>query len=123
MDGNAIFNFTMTEVPVLIEDTLQLSGCTTDEVDYFMFHQPNRFILERLRDRLGVLPEKMPVDTSCVYGNASSASIPMTICHALGDKMLANRFRMCLAGFGVGLTWSAAVLQVGPLQFCGMTEF
>ena len=123
MDGNAIFNFTTTEVPELITEALAYSGHSKESIDYFMFHQPNRFILERLADLLGVPQEKMPNDTTTLYGNTSSVSIPLTICHALGDRMLDHDYTFCLAGFGVGLTWNAMVTRVGPLKICKIIEF
>lgn len=123
MDGNAIFNFTMTEVPEMIADILTCSGRTIESIDYFLFHQPNKFILEQLAQKLQVPMSKLPVNISSMYGNASSVSIPMTICHAVGEKLLGNRYAVCLAGFGVGLTWSSMVLEMGPMDFCTMIEF
>ena len=123
MDGNAIFNFTTTEVPELIREALAYSGHSKESIDYFMFHQPNKFILETLADLLGVPREKMPNDTTSLYGNTSSASIPQTICHALGDQMLEHDYTFCLAGFGVGLVWNAMVTHVGPLKVCKIIEF
>jgi 3-oxoacyl-[acyl-carrier-protein] synthase-3 len=123
MDGNAIFNFTMTEVPEMITDILAWSGRSKAEIEYFMFHQPNKFILERLADLLEIPREKMPNKTSTIYGNTSSCSIPHTICDTLSSRMLAQSYLMCLAGFGVGLTWGAMVLRMGPLQICEVIEF
>jgi 3-oxoacyl-[acyl-carrier-protein] synthase III len=123
MDGNAIFNFTTNEVPELINDTLAFSGYSKEAIEYFMFHQPNKFILERLANILKVPVEKMPNDTSTIYGNTSSVSIPQTICHRLGEQMLENDYMFCMAGFGVGLTWNAMVTRVGPLKICKIIEF
>lgn len=123
MDGNAIFNFTTVEVPQLINEALAYSGYPKDAIDYFLFHQPNKFILERLGDLLGVVREKMPNDTSTIYGNTSSVSIPQTICHALGGPILDHNYLVCLAGFGVGLTWNAMVTRLGPLSVCKIIEF
>lgn len=123
MDGNAIFNFTTIEVPELITDSLAYSGHSKESIDYFIFHQPNKFILERLADLLAIPPEKMPNDTTTLYGNTSSVSIPQTVCHALGNRMLDHDYTFCLAGFGVGLTWNVMVTRVGPLKFCKIIEF
>jgi 3-oxoacyl-[acyl-carrier-protein] synthase-3 len=123
MDGNAIFNFTMTEVPQMISDILSYSGKDKTGIDYFMFHQPNKFILEQMADILKVPREKMPNETSSVYGNTSSVTIPQTICHTLGERMLQESPLLCLAGFGVGLTWAAMVMRMGPLNVCKIVEF
>jgi len=123
MDGNAIFNFTTIEVPELIQENLAYSGHAKESIDYFMFHQPNKFILERLAELLAIPREKMPNDTTTLFGNTSSVSIPQTICHSLGEKMLDHTFTFCLSGFGVGLTWNAMVTRVGPLNVCKIIEF
>jgi 3-oxoacyl-[acyl-carrier-protein] synthase-3 len=123
MDGNAIFNFTMTEVPQMISDILVQSRRSKDEIEFFMFHQPNKFILEKIADLLEIPREKMPNKTSTIYGNTSSCSIPQTICHELQAAMLSRSYLMCLAGFGVGLTWSAMVMRLGPLQVCEILEY
>lgn len=123
MDGNAIFNFTTVEVPELITEALAYSGHSKESIDYFMFHQPNKFILERLADQLAIPREKMPNDSTTLYGNTSSVSIPLTICHALGDRMLDHEYTFCLSAFGVGLSWNAMVTRVGPLKVCKIIEF
>jgi 3-oxoacyl-[acyl-carrier-protein] synthase-3 len=123
MDGNSIFNFTTLEVPELINETLAWSGHSKESIDYFMFHQPNKFILERLADILEVPRDKMPNDTTTIYGNTSSVSIPQTVCHTLGERMLDHDYLFCFAGFGVGLTWNAMVTRVGPLRVCKIIEF
>jgi 3-oxoacyl-[acyl-carrier-protein] synthase-3 len=123
MDGNAIFNFTTTEVPQLINETLEWSGHSKESIDYFMFHQPNQFILEKLADILELPRQKMPNDISSVFGNTSSVSIPQTVCHALGSKMLDHDFLFCFSGFGVGLTWNVMVTRMGPLRVCKIIEF
>jgi 3-oxoacyl-[acyl-carrier-protein] synthase-3 len=123
MDGSAVFNFVQTEVPPLVEDLLQTGGIAVEEVDYFLFHQPNRFMLQKLADRLKVPYEKMPSNIVGKYGNASGVSIPMVIADNLRSRLLGDTIRACLAGFGVGLTWSSMLLQLGRFEFCELIEF
>jgi 3-oxoacyl-[acyl-carrier-protein] synthase III len=123
MDGSAVFNFVQTEVPVLIEELLATAGVTAAEIDYFLFHQPNRFMLQKLADRLGIPYEKMPSDVVEHYGNSSGVSIPMAIAHQWSRCGLKKRVRACFAGFGVGLTWTAMLMPLGPLEFCDLIEF
>jgi 3-oxoacyl-[acyl-carrier-protein] synthase III len=123
MDGNAIFNFTMNEVPALVEETLAWSGHSRESIEWYLFHQPNRFILEKLADVLKVPREKLPNQITSIYGNTSSASIPLTICHTIGDEILRRAFPVCLSGFGVGLSWGAMVARLGPFRFCELLEF
>jgi 3-oxoacyl-[acyl-carrier-protein] synthase-3 len=123
MNGTAVFNFTMNEVPAMITKILATSQMTSEEVDFFMFHQPNRFILERMAIKMKIPVAKMPNDMVAKYGNLSSASIPATINQYLGDKILTERFKLCLAGFGVGLTWASMMIEMGNLTFSKMIDF
>lgn len=123
MDGTAVFNFVQTEVPPLIEDLLTRAGATKDEVDAFVFHQPNRFMLEKLADKLRVPREKLPSNVVESYGNASGVTIPTNLCHNFGERLAASRLRLCLAGFGAGLTWGSMLLDAGPLEFCEVAEY
>ena len=123
MDGIAVLNFVQTNVPPLVDELLDSAGREKEEVDWFMFHQPNRFMLEKLADKMGVPREKMPNDIVENYGNASSVTVPTAIVHTLGNQLLDQSHLMCLCGFGVGLTWSSVLLNVGPLQFSEMIEY
>jgi 3-oxoacyl-[acyl-carrier-protein] synthase III len=123
MDGSAVFNFVQVDVPPLIEDLLASAQATTDDVDYFLFHQPNRFMLHKLADKMKVPYEKMPSNIVEHYGNSSGVTIPVAIAHNLRGRLTAGCIRACLAGFGVGLTWSSMLLQLGPMRFCELVEF
>lgn len=123
MDGSAVFNFVMTEVPGLIASLLADTDTSTDDIAAFLCHQPNRFMLGKLADKLGVSHEKMPSNIVEKYGNSSGVTIPMVTVDNLGDRLLSERLRVCLAGFGVGLTWGAMLMDLGPLQFCDMIEY
>ena len=123
MDGSAVFNFVQVEVPPMIDDLLQAAGKKMDDVDVFLFHQPNRFMLEKLADKMGVPHEKMPANIVEHYGNSSGVTIPLAITHNLRHRVVGESINACLAGFGVGLTWSSMLMRVGPLQFCEMITF
>jgi len=123
MDGSAVFNFVQVDVPPLIDDLLASAQATTDDVDYFLFHQPNRFMLQKLADKMRVPYEKMPSNIVEHYGNSSGVTIPVAIAHNLRERLTRGCIRACLAGFGVGLTWSSMLLRLGPMQFCELIEF
>lgn len=123
MDGSAVFNFVMTEVPGLISGLLKDTGTSVDEVDAFLCHQPNRFMLHKLADKLGVPHERMPSNIVENFGNSSGVTIPMATVFNLSDRLLDGTIRVCLSGFGVGLTWGAMLMELGPLDFCEMIEF
>ena len=123
MDGSAVFNFVQVEVPPMIEALLRTAGTTREEVDYFLFHQPNRFMLQKLAEALNVPEAKMPNNVVEHYGNSSGVTIPVAIAHNLRERLMTGTVRACLAGFGVGLTWASMLMKLGPLRFCDLIDF
>ena len=123
MDGSAVFNFVQVEVPLLIESLLAFAGATMDSVDYFLCHQPNRFMLQKLADKMKVPYAKMPMNVVEHFGNSSGVTIPIAICYNLAKEFKKGRYRACLAGFGVGLTWGSMLMQMGELDFCDLIDY
>ena len=111
MKGFEVFNFTLTEQPRLLREILEVSGCAAEEVDYFVFHQANRYIIETIAKKSGIPLEKAPRRTFSEFGNQSSASIPFTICNELTAGLGGKRSRLVLQGFGIGLSWGACLLD------------
>lgn len=123
MDGAAIFNFVQVEVPPLIEDLLSRSGVSKAAVDYFFCHQPNRFMLEKLADKMKIPRSKLPNNVVEHFGNSSGATIPTAIGYNLRERLLREKFQVCLAGFGAGLTWSAMLISLGNVNFNSIIEY
>jgi len=123
MDGEAVFNFVMTKVPPMIESILAESGNTIDSVDYFMFHQPNKYMVDRLADELDIPSEKCFSNIVGIYGNASTATVPLNIAHNIGIIACQKPLRLCLSGFGGGLTCNAIVLNNPKMDYCGIEDF
>ena len=123
MQGDDVFNFMQREVPPMIKHLMERAELTPDDIDWFMFHQPNKFMLDKLADAIGVPHEKMPSNIVENFGNASGVTVPTCISYNLGDKLTKEYFRICMAGFGVGLTWSSILMNVGNLKFNKIIEF
>jgi 3-oxoacyl-[acyl-carrier-protein] synthase-3 len=123
MDGTAIFNFVQVEVPPLIEALLARAGASMADVDYFLCHQPNRFMLQKLADKMKVPYAKMPNNVVEHFGNSGGATIPTAITFNLAKQLKNGHCRACLAGFGGGLTWAAMLMRLGPLAFCEMIDY
>lgn len=123
MKGADVFNFVQTEMPPLLASLFARLGVKKEEIDWFLFHQPNKFMVEKLAQAIDVPLEKMPSNIVTYFGNASGVTIPTNICYNVGEKLLGHTYKVCLAGFGVGLTWGAMVLELGQLDFCEMVEF
>jgi 3-oxoacyl-[acyl-carrier-protein] synthase-3 len=123
MKGDEVFNFVQTQVPPMISNLLKTSGFNLDDIDFFMFHQPNRFMLAKLAEKLGIDKSKIPSNIVEIFGNSSGATIPLNVCFNLGAALLNNKFKLCLAGFGVGLTWSSCLIDIGNLSFCEVIDY
>lgn len=123
MHGDEVFNFVQREVPPMIEHLYEQSGVDRNEVDWYMFHQPNKFMLHKLADKLGIPHEKMPANIVENFGNASGVTVPTCISYNLGDQLVNGKMKLCMAGFGVGLTWSSIMMEMGDLQFNKIIEF
>jgi len=123
MKGDLVFNFVQTEVPPMLEDLLSYANISKEDIDYYMFHQPNRFMLQKLAQSINVPELKMPNNIVENFGNASGVTIPTAICYNLGNQLLSENFTMCLAGFGVGLTWAGLIMDIGNLNYCNISEY
>jgi len=117
MKGDEVFMFVQKEVPPMIRSLLAFANQTKEEVDYFMFHQPNRFILNKLADKLDVPHEKMPCNIVENFGNSSGVSIPVAMTFNLGKRLENEHLNLCFAGFGTGLTWASMMFKIGKLRF------
>jgi len=123
MDGAAVFNFVQLEIPPLITGLLAHAGVSLDSVDFFLTHQPNRFMLQKLADKMKVPHAKMPNNVVENFGNSSGATIPAAIILNVADKVKNGHIQACLAGFGGGLTWTAMLMRLGGLAFCEIIDY
>ena len=123
MQGDDVFNFVQREVPPMIEHLYEQSGVDRNEVDWYMFHQPNKFMLHKLADKLGIPHEKMPANIVENFGNASGVTVPTCISYNLGEQLVDGKMKLCMAGFGVGLTWSSIMMEMGNMNFNKIIEF
>jgi len=120
INGAAIFNFTIRRVPPLIDEVLARSGWARDDVDSFVFHQANKFILEFLRKRVKLPPEKVPLSIE-EFGNTSSASVPLTLTSRI-PELMARGGKVMILGFGSGLSWSGVALEPKDVTILPLLE-
>lgn len=123
MDGTAVFNFVMAEVPPLIQDVLEQAGTNAAAIDRFFFHQPNRFMLQKLAEKLGVSYEKIPANVVERLGNSSGSTIPSVMALNDAERLCREPMHVCFSGFGVGLTRGAIVMRLQPLSSCELIDF
>jgi len=109
MDGAEIFNFTIRVAPSSVAEILDRAGLDRNDIDLFVFHQANRYMLEHLRKKLDIAPEKFAI-LMAESGNTVSSTIPIALADAEKAGMLKPGMRVLLLGFGVGLSWGGTVI-------------
>ena len=119
MDGLDVFNFTLKVVPSSIKEALTKSNNNNGTIDYFLFHQANKFMIDFFRKKLKIAEDKVPISLD-KFGNVSSATIPLTIVTRLKDKI--ENKKLLLSGFGAGLSWATAVLDTSLCKVSKLKE-
>ena len=110
MDGTEIFSFTIATVPRTVADCLAKNNLAMEDVDLFVFHQANKYMLDFLRKKCKIPAEKFYMNfKDC--GNTVSASIPIALARAEQDGTLKPGMTVMLVGFGVGLSWGAVIVK------------
>lgn len=122
MDGSAVFNFVQTEVPPMLKAAFERAGKRPENFDYFFFHQPNRFMLEKLAARSGLPADRLPMNLVENFGNPSGASIPLTAIFNCRESLLEREYDCCLSAFGSGLAWGVMFMKLGKLEHCELLE-
>jgi 3-oxoacyl-[acyl-carrier-protein] synthase-3 len=110
MDGSEIFAFTLDAVPSLVKSTLEKNGIKKENIDLYIFHQANKYMLDFLRKKMKIGEPKFYFYLSEV-GNTVSSTIPIAICEAMKSGNLTMGMKTLLAGFGVGYSWGGCVLN------------
>ncbi len=118
MDGAEVFNFAQREVPPFIEKMFSDYGISDEDIDYYIFHQPNKFMLKKIADKMQVSYDKMFMNVVEEYGNPSGASISTAIVHNLKDTITTREYNCCLCAFGSGLSWGGIIMKLGNMDFC-----
>lgn len=121
LDGTAVLSFSTQRVPPAVEKLLSHVGMGKDEVDYFVFHQANRMINETIRKKLGLPMEKVP-STLHDFGNTSGSSLPVTMTVRLNEILSQGKHRVLLGGFGIGLSWGTAIIEIDSAVLPALIE-
>ena len=108
MDGAAILTFTLSVLPNALNEYLRISGNILDSYDHVVFHQANRFILEKLYAKIGVTDKG--VISMVDSGNTVSSTIPLALEKIMLEDCRKSCQKILLSGFGVGLSWGFATI-------------
>lgn len=107
MNGAEIFSFTQKNVPIVVKETLKKNSINMDDISLFLFHQANTYMLNFLRKKIKINPERFYINMSEV-GNTVSNSIPIGLAEVNMKNPLVGNVLIC--GFGVGYSWGGCVL-------------
>lgn len=108
MDGPSLINFTVEAIPRLIDEILATNQLSRDKIDRFILHQATRKMLEQLTERMGLPPERVPIDMENV-GNTVSCTLPILIDQMRKRGEIKPAAVNMLVGFGVGLSWAGCL--------------
>lgn len=111
MDGSEVLKFAVRIMVQATRSVLDKAGLTLDDISLIVPHQANIRIIDGAVKRLGISPDKVFVNIE-KYGNISSACIPIALCQALEEGKAKPGDKIVLVGFGGGLTWGAAVIEL-----------
>ena len=120
MKGGDVFNFVIREIPRDIKRTIAEAGITTNDIDFFCFHQANNFINSYIAKKMKLDMDKIP-HTIEKFGNTSSVSVPLTIVSELKGKMEGQK-RLMMSAFGVGMTWATGVVSFCDTRISDVVE-
>jgi 3-oxoacyl-[acyl-carrier-protein] synthase-3 len=121
MDGMDVFNFAISKVPKSVKQLLKETERTVEDLDFLVFHQANRFMMDFFVKKLKISPEHVPY---CIgkYGNTSSASVPLTIVSELAGK-LDGEHTVVMSAFGAGLSWGSALMPMRDCKISPVIEY
>ena len=110
MNGGAIFNFTLDAVPAMMKDILEKNQMEKDDVDYYVFHQANKFMLNTIR-KVCVLPKDKFYVNLTNTGNTVSSTVLIGLKDCIESQVIKAGEKVMVSGFGVGLSWGGTILK------------
>ena len=110
MDGGGIFNFTLEAVPAMMKEVLDKNGLEKENIDYFVFHQANKFMLNTIR-KVCVLPKDKFYVNLEETGNTVSSTVLIGLKQCLENEIIHEGMDIMITGFGVGLSWGGTILK------------
>ena len=111
MDGSEIYSFTLKAVPKLVKDTLKKASLSINDIDMYIFHQANRYMLDHLKRKIDIPDHKFYVSLENV-GNTVSSTIPIALKNAIDEHRINKGDKIMLVGFGVGYSWCASIVSI-----------
>ena len=115
ISGMDVFSFAISRPPISIKKLMEKYELTPENVDYFLIHQANKLIVDRIVKKLKLPLEKVPYDLQ-EFGNLGGASIPMLMSWNLAEELRTRPLTLLCSSFGLGLTWGTMVLRTNQVN-------
>ena len=123
INGMDVFSFAITKPPISLKKILEEQNLDKDkDVDYFLIHQANKLIVDRLVKKLKLPSEKVPYNLQ-KFGNLGGASILMLMVSEIADALSTRPLTLVCSSFGLGLTWSTMVLHTAPMKMIPLSFY
>ena len=110
MNGGAIFNFTLDAVPAMITQILEKNGLNKEQIDHYVFHQANKFMLNTIRKICSIPKDIFYIDLTTV-GNTVSSTVFIGLKECMSNQEIKVGDNVMISGFGVGLSWGGTILK------------
>jgi 3-oxoacyl-[acyl-carrier-protein] synthase III len=110
MNGAEVFLFTMSNVPVVTKQLLDKASMSIDEVDYFLFHQASKIVMDNIVRKINIEDEKFLTNYQD-HGNTVSCTIPILLKQKVDEGIIKRGDRLMIFGFGVGLSYGACLVE------------
>ena len=108
MNGREVYRFALTEVPKTIKALLKKSNLSAEDIDFLILHQANRFMLDKIAERIDISEERIPHDFEDI-GNTVSSTVPIVLQRLVERGRLRSGHRVMMIGFGVGYSWAGCI--------------
>jgi 3-oxoacyl-[acyl-carrier-protein] synthase-3 len=121
INGMDVFSFAISKPPISVKNMMDRLGLDKDkDIDFFLIHQANKLIVDRIVKKLKLDESKVPYNLQ-EFGNLGGASIPMLMATSIADEIRTRPLTLLCSSFGLGLTWGTMVLRshsmtVAPLN-------
>lgn len=123
INGMDVFSFAITKPPISVKRIMENEGLDKDkDVDFFLIHQANKLIVDRLVKKLKLPVEKVPYNLQ-EYGNLGGASIPMLMVSEIAEELKTKPLTLVCSSFGLGLTWGTMVVKTKQVSVFPVNYF
>lgn len=123
INGMDVFAFAISKPPVSVKKMLEEYNLNLEtDIDYYLIHQANKLIVDRIVKKLKLNPAKVPYNLQ-EYGNLGGCSLPMLMVTNLAEELRTKKMSLLLSSFGLGLTWGTMWLKTKNMTICDIMYY